>query len=139
LDPNENSFGQEKSGLPNRPVVQELVEDSNGKIDVRWYNAVIGQYHAKAIWIQTDEQTIISSGSGNYTDRTLDDYNLEANLRVIAPNDSELAVEMEEYFERLWDNEDAMYTVDLEEFQDEYTWWQRWIYTFQKAIKVTTY
>jgi hypothetical protein len=46
---------------------------------------------------------------------------------------------MEEYFERLWNNEDAMYTVDLEEFQDEYTWWQRWIYTFQKAIKVTTY
>ena len=139
LDPNENSFGQEKSGLPNRPVVQEMVEDTDGKMKVRWYNTVIGQYHTKAIWIQTNEHTIISSGSANYTERTLDDYNLEANLRVIAPNDSELATEMESYFERIWNNEDAMYTVDLEEFQDSYTWWQRWIYTLQKFMKVTTY
>ena len=139
LDPNENSFGQEKSGLPNRPVVQEMVEDSKGKINVRWYNTVIGQYHTKAIWIQSEDHTIISSGSGNYTERTLDDYNLENNLRVIAPNDSELVGEMEDYFERLWNNENAIYTVDLEEFQDKFTWWQRWIYTFQKSIKVTTY
>lgn len=139
LDPNENSFGREKSGLPNRPVVQEMVEDSKGQMEVRWYNTVIGQYHTKAIWIQTDEHTIISNGSGNYTERTLDNYNLESNLRVIAPNDSKLAVEMEDYFNRIWKNEDAMYTVDLEEFQSDFTWWQRWIYTFQKAIKVTTY
>lgn len=139
LDPNQNSFGQEKSGLPNRPVVQELVEDTKGKINVRWYNTVIGQYHTKAIWIQTDEHTIISNGSANYTERTLDNYNLENNLRVIAPNDSELAVEMEAYFDRLWNNKDAMYTLDMEEFQDEFTWWQRWIYSFQEAIKVTTY
>ena len=139
LDPNENSFGQEKSGLPNRPVVQEMVEDTKGKIKVRWYNTVIGQYHTKAIWIQTDDQTVISNGSANYTERTLDNYNLESNLRVVAPNKSELAVEMEDYFERLWNNEDAMYTVDLYEFQDDFTWWQRWIYTIQKAIKVTTY
>lgn len=139
LDPNQNSFGHEKSGLPNRPVVQELVEDTKGKINVRWYNTVIGQYHTKAIWIQTDEQTIISNGSANYTERTLDNYNLENNLRVIAPNDSELAVEMEVYFDRLWNNKDAMYTLDLEEFQDEFTWWQRWIYSFQESIKVTTF
>jgi len=139
LDPNENSFGQEKSGLPNRPVVYEMVEDTDGKMKVRWYNTVIGQYHTKAIWIQTNEHTIISSGSANYTERTLDDYNLEANLRVIAPNDSGLATEMESYFERIWNNEDAMYTVDLEEFQDNYTWWQRWIYTIQKFMKFTTY
>lgn len=139
LDPNENSFGQQKSGLPNRPVVQEMVEDTKGKINVRWYNTVIGQYHSKAIWIQTEDHTIISNGSGNYTERTLDNYNLEANLRVIAPNDSELAMEMESYFERLWNNEDAMYTVELEEFQDEFTVWQRGLYTIQKLFKVTTY
>jgi len=139
LDPNKNSFGQEKSGMPNRPVVQEMVEDSKGKINVRWYNTVVGQYHTKAIWIQSDKHTVISSGSGNYTERTLDNYNLESNLRVIAPNDSDLAIEMEDYFERIWSNEDAMYTVNLEKYQDDSTWWQRWIYTFQKAIKVTTY
>ena len=139
LDPNKNSFGQQKSGIPNRPVVQEMVEDTKGKLNVRWYNTVIGQYHTKAIWIQTQEHTIISSGSANYTERTLDDYNLESNLRVIAPNDSELVVDMETYFERIWNNEDAMYTMDMEKFQDDFTWWQRWIYTLQKAVKITTY
>lgn len=139
LDPNENSFGQEKSGLPNRPVVQEMVEDTEGKMNIRWYNTVIGQYHTKAIWIQSDEHTIISSGSANYTERTLDNYNLENNLRVIAPNDSKLVLQMEDYFERLWNNEDAMYTLDLEKYQDGFTWWQRWIYSLQKFFKVTTY
>jgi len=60
-------------------------------------------------------------------------------LKVIAPNDSELVTEMETYFERLWNNEDAMYTVELKEFQDSFTWWQRWIYTLQKVTKITTY
>lgn len=139
LDPNENSFGQEKSGLPNRPVVQELMEDTKGKMKIRWYNTVIGQYHTKAIWIQNNEHTIISSGSANYTERTLDNYNLESNLRVVAPNDSELVSEMKAYFERLWNNEDAMYTLDVEEYQDNFTWWQRWIYSIQKVLKITTY
>lgn len=139
LDPNENSFGQEKSGLPNRPVVQEMLEDTKGKMNIRWYNTVIGQYHTKAIWIQNDEHTIISSGSANYTERTLDDYNLENNLRVIAPNDSELVSAMEAYFERLWNNEDALYTLNVEEYQDGFTWWQRWIYSLQVFFKITTY
>ena len=139
LDPNENSFGKEKSGLPNRPVAQEMVEDTDGQLKIRWYNTVIGQYHTKAIWIQTKEHTIISNGSANYTERTLDNYNLENNLRVIAPNDSELAITMETYFERLWKNEDAMYTLELDKFQNNFTWWQRWIYTLQKFLKVTTY
>lgn len=139
LDPNENSFGQEKSGLPNRPVVNELLEDTNEKINIRWYNTVVGQYHTKVIWIQTAEQTIISNGSSNYTERTLEDYNLENNVRILAPNDSALALDMERYVERLWNNEDALYTLDVEEFQDNLSWWQRWIYTAQKVAKVTTY
>ena len=138
LDPNENSFGRQKSGLPNRPVVQEMVEDTEGKLEVRWYNTVVGQYHTKAIHIQTD-RSVISSGAANYTERTLDNYNLEANLRVVADSDSELAEEFSSYFERLWTNEDAAFTVDVEEYQDSFTWWQRWIYSFQKLIKVTTY
>lgn len=138
LDPNENSFGREKSGLPNRPVVQELLEDTDEKLEVRWFNTVVGQYHSKAIHIQTD-RSIISSGAANYTERTLDNYNLEANLRVIAENDSELAEDFSSYFDRLWSNEDAFYTVNVDEYQDSFTWWQRWIYAFQKLIKVTTY
>ncbi len=139
LDPNENSFGREKSGIPNRPVVQELLEDTEEKMNIRWYNTVIGQYHTKAIWIQTKEHTIISNGAANYTERALNDYNLESNIRVIAPNNSELAVEMENYFERLWNNEDALYTLEPSEYQDTFTWWQRWLVAFQSLVKVTTY
>jgi len=139
LDPNENSFGNEKSGLPNRPVVHEMVENSGGKIDVRWYNTLTGQYHTKLVVVQTKDETYISNGSANLTERTLDNYNLESNLRVIAQNDSALAGEIDTYFDRLWNNEDAMYTLDVEEYQDEYTFFQRGIYSLQKLFKLTSY
>lgn len=139
LDPNENSFGSEKSGLPNRPVVQKMIEDTDEKIKVRWYNTVVGQYHTKLVVVKTADETLISNGSANLTERTLADYNLEANLRVIAPNDSEFVTELDAYFERLWENEDALYTLDVEEYQDGFTFFQRGIYALQKLFKLTTY
>ncbi|MFC5604967.1 phospholipase D family protein [Sporosarcina koreensis] len=139
LDPNENSFGNEKSGLPNRPVLQKMMEETDGKLDVRWYNTVVGQYHTKLVVVQTKQETYITNGSANLTDRTLNNYNLEANLRVIAPNDSELSKEIDDYFNRLWTNEDALYTLDFEEFQDSFTFFQRGIYRLQELLKLTTY
>ena len=139
LDPNENSFGREKTGLPNRPVVQKMMDETDGKLDVRWYNTVVGQYHTKLVVVQTEHETYITNGSANLTDRTLNNYNLEANLRVIAPNDSELSNEIDDYFDRLWNNEDALYTLDFEEFQDSFTFFQRGIYRFQELFKLTTY
>ncbi|MCM3610254.1 phospholipase D family protein [Planococcus sp. MERTA32b] len=139
LDPNENAFGAEKTGLPNRPVVHEMLENSDGKIEVRWYNTVVGQFHTKSIMIQTAEESYISGGSTNFTERAFKNYNLENNLRIIAPNDSELVGEMDAYFERLWDNEDALYTLDADAYQDTFTFWQRGIYGFQRVFKLTTY
>ncbi|MCM3744255.1 phospholipase D family protein [Sporosarcina luteola] len=139
LDPNENSFGNEKSGLPNRPVVQKMMDETDGKLDVRWYNTVVGQYHTKLVVVQTKEETYITNGSANLTDRTLDNYNLEANLRVIALNDSELSKDIDDYFDRLWNNEDALYTLDFEEYQDDFTFFQRGIYRLQELLKLTTY
>ena len=136
LDPNENSFGNEKSGLPNRPIAQKMIETTDGKIKVRWYNTVIGQYHTKLVVIKLAQETIIYNGSANLTERTLADYNLEADLRVLAPNESELAEQLDQYFQRLWDNEDALYTLDVEEYQDSYTFLQRGVYWFQKLFKV---
>ncbi|MFC5589269.1 phospholipase D-like domain-containing protein [Sporosarcina soli] len=139
LDPNENSFGREKSGLPNRPVVQEMLEKTDGKINVKWYNTVIGQYHTKLVVVQTHDGTYISNGSANLTERTLDDYNLEANLRVIASNNSKLVKDIDAYFNRLLDNEDALYTLPVETYQDTFTSIQHGIYTLQKLLKLTTY
>lgn len=139
LDPNENSFGNEKSGLPNRPVLQKMMDETDGEIKARWYNTVVGQYHTKLVVIQTAEDLYITNGSANLTDRTLNNYNLEANLRIIAPNDSDLAKEIDSYFNRLWNNEDALYTLDFEEYQDRFTFFQRGIYRLQELLKVTTY
>ncbi|MBO1914309.1 hypothetical protein J4G37_57005, partial [Microvirga sp. 3-52] len=66
-------------------------------------------------------------------------YNLESNLRVIAPNDSELVQDIDTYFARLWKNEDALYTVDFETYQDDFTFLQRSIIWLQKLFKLTTY
>src|SRR5690606_38837942 len=137
LDPNENAFGTEKTGLPNRPDVHEMLEESDNKIDVRWYNAVVGQFHTKSIMITTAEARYISGGSTNYTERAFNNYNLENNIRIIAPNDSELAGDMDAYFYRLWNNEDALYTLDVDAYQDTFTFWQRGIYGFQKIFKLT--
>lgn len=139
LDPNQNAFGNEKTGLPNRPVVNEMLEESDDGMQVRWYNTVIGQFHTKTIMIETAEETIISAGAANYTERALDNYNLENNIRIIAPNDSELTGNMNAYFDRLWNNEDALYTLDTEEYQDGFSFLQRGIYGFQKLFKLTTY
>ena len=139
LDPNENSFGNKKTGLPNRPVVQEMLEKTEGEINIKWYNTVIGQYHTKLVAVQTAEDTYITNGSANLTERTLDDYNLEANLRVIAPNDSKLVEEIDAYFNRLLENEDALYTLDVETYQNQFTSIQRGIYSLQKLLKLTTY
>ena len=139
LDPNENAFGSEKTGLPNRPAVHEMLEDTEDKIEVRWYNAVVGQFHTKSILINTAEESYISGGSTNYTQRAFMNYNVESNIRIIAPNDSELVDDMETYFDRIWNNEDALYTLDVDAYQDTFTFWQRGIYGFQKIFKLTTY
>lgn len=139
LDANENAFGSEKTGLPNRPAVHEMLEDTDDKIEVRWYNAVVGQFHTKSIMINTEKESYISGGSTNYTERAFMNYNVESNIRIIAPNDSELVGDMEAYFERLWNNEDALYTLNVDAYQDTFTFWQRGIYGFQKIFKLTTY
>lgn len=139
LDPNENAFGTEKTGLPNRPAVHEMIEESDGNIEVRWYNTVVGQFHTKSILIKTAAESYVSGGSTNYTERAFKNYNLESNIRIIAPNGSELVEETEAYFDRIWNNEDALYTLDVEAYQDSFTFWQRGIYGFQKVFKLTTY
>lgn len=139
LDPNANSFGNEKSGLPNRPVAQKLIEDSDDGIEIRWYNTVVGQYHTKLVMIERDDSVYILNGSANLTERTLDNYNLENDLYVVAPIDSQLTDELNTYFERLWNNEDAMYTLDVEEYQDTLTRPQRMIYALQEWLKLTSY
>ncbi|SIT70252.1 phospholipase D family protein [Edaphobacillus lindanitolerans] len=139
LDPNENAFGNKKTGLPNKPVVDEMLEESNGKIQVKFYNTVIGQYHTKLVYVKTDDIAAISSGAANMTDRALEDYNLESNIRIEGEPDAPLFKEMDAYFNRLWTNEDALFTVAAEEKLDGLSQLQRVIYALQELLKLTTY
>ncbi|MCJ8009833.1 phospholipase D family protein [Lederbergia wuyishanensis] len=139
FDPNENAFGSKKSGLPNRPVAQELNEKSKGKIQIRWYNTGQEQYHPKLLYIKKPDNVTIIGGSTNFTQRNMDDYNLETDIKIEAKTDSRLAKEMDEYFSRQWNNKDGEFTLDLEKYQNPLTTMQRIVYLVQKLLYFTTY
>jgi HKD family nuclease len=139
LDPNQNAFGQEKIGLPNRPVAEELLEDTNQKIKVRWYNTTKEQYHPKMLFIKSKEESTIISGSANFTKRNLDDLNLENDLKIAAPADEPVMKEVESYFIKLWTNDGADYTLDFEKYRDDMPLIKRGIYAIQKFFRFTTF
>ncbi|UOK56452.1 phospholipase D-like domain-containing protein [Bacillus sp. OVS6] len=139
LDPNQNAFGQEKIGLPNRPVAEELLEDTNQKIEVRWYNTTKEQYHPKMLFIKSKEESTIISGSANFTKRNLDDLNLENDLKIAAPADEPVMKEVEGYFIKLWTNDGADYTLDFEKYRDDMPFIKRGIYAIQKFFRFTTF
>lgn len=139
LDPNENAFGNEKIGIPNRPVAALLQEQSEGRIQIRWYNTSNEQYHTKMTVITGPSQTVIHSGSANLTKRNLDDLNLESNLMIEAPADSELTAEVLQYFERLWTNQDGEYTLDYNAYRDKTVPIKKWLYRLQETLGFTTY
>lgn len=119
LDPNKDAFGMEKSGIPNRPAASKLVEDSKGKIKVRWYNTHGEQFHSKMTNILKEKESILIGGSANLTRRNIEDYNLETNLKLIMPKDELEAIKAQDYFQRIWKNEKAEYTLDYEAYADD--------------------
>jgi phosphatidylserine/phosphatidylglycerophosphate/cardiolipin synthase-like enzyme len=116
LDSNQNAFGRDKIGVPNQPVAKELLDASDNKINIRWYNGTDEQYHTKLLFIDKTNKIIVNNGSANFTERNLDDLNLETNLGIAVPGDSRVAQQLRQYFNRLWNNEGAPYTLDYEVF-----------------------
>lgn len=140
LDPNQNAFGRDKIGIPNRPVAMDLNRRSEGDITIRWYNTGQEQYHSKLLFIdKAAGNSIILGGSTNFTPRNLDDYNLENNLWVSVPQDQPLHAEMERYFSTLWNNEGAEYSLPLEEYQSGVTWIKYIVYRIQTRLGLTTF
>ncbi|WP_227521497.1 MULTISPECIES: phospholipase D-like domain-containing protein [Bacillus] len=139
LDPNENAFGQEKIGLPNRPVANELTENTSENLEVRWYNTLKEQYHPKTLFIKKQTKSVLISGSANYTKRNLDDLNLETNVKINAPNSSDIIMEVDDYFNRLWKNEETIFTLPYEEYADDRPLLMRTLYHLQKFFRFTTY
>lgn len=138
LDPNKDAFGYEKSGIPNRQVAAELLKKSDNKIKVRWYLTHGEQYHAKMIAIHKKEQVVIIGGSANYTRRNIDNYNLEANLMVTVKKNDPLAKDGKAYFDKIWKNQEAIYTADFSEYKED-SLWKVLVYRLQEKTGLSTF
>ncbi|MGE6205074.1 phospholipase D family protein [Guptibacillus hwajinpoensis] len=139
LDPNQNAFGQQKIGLPNLPVTAELEKQGSENLTIRWYDTNKEQFHTKLLYIKGTKESTIIGGSGNYTSRNLDDYNMETNIHFKAPNDTKVVQDVDRYFERIWSNEDGTYTADYEKYQNSLSPYKYVMYILQKLFQVTTY
>ncbi|MEK4003980.1 phospholipase D family protein [Paenibacillus sp. FSL H3-0333] len=140
LDPNQNAFGRDKIGIPNRPVAMDLDRRSQGNILIRWYNTGEEQYHSKLMFIaKASGDSTLLGGSTNFTARNLDDYNLENDLYVSVPREQPLYAEVEGYFNRLWNNEGAQYSLPLTEYQSDVTWLKYILYRIQTRLGFTTF
>lgn len=119
-DPNKDAFGIEKNGNPNRPALCSFAK-KYPSLQVRWYNTNGEQYHGKTACFSytSKNETHIMLGSANFTRRNLEGYNLETDAELIMPNTAPQAVEINTYFDRLWNNQDGMYTLPLEDYYTE--------------------
>jgi HKD family nuclease len=97
------------------------------------------QYHPKMIFIKKEDTSVIIGGSANFTRRNLYDLNLETDLKISAVNNEQIIKDMEDYFTRLWNNEDAIYTLPLKMYEDEMTPVKKVLYRLQKTFRLTTY
>ena len=140
LDPNKDAFGIQKDGVPNRPVAYELIEQSKGNLDVRWYRTHGEQFHTKLLMVQHGDRVFATLGSANFTRRNLDDYNLEANVALSMQDDTPLAGELTAYFERLWrgDAINPEYTAPFGAYRDDSTA-RYWRYRLMEATGLSSF
>lgn len=141
LDPNRDAFGRQKDGVPNRPVANELVTESDEGVAVRWYRTHGEQFHTKLALITHGERLIASLGSANFTRRNISNYNLEANVALEMRADAPLAIEMTAYFDRLWNNDGEVgieYTAPFGAYRDEDRS-RYWRYRLMEATGLSTF
>ncbi len=110
LDYNKDAFGLTKVGIPNRPVANKI--KNNSDIEIRWYNTHGEQFHSKLSIFERDAQVILIGGSCNLTRRNLRDFNFETDLKVMMSSEHEESRKVLDYFNRIWNNEDAEYTLE---------------------------
>ena len=141
LDPNKDAFGRSKDGIPNRSVATELAGASDGAIKVRWFRTHGEQFHTKYVSMRTQDEFWFTLGSANLTRRNLENYNLEANVGVSVPPTSELAANINAWYEMLWTNHgppDLEYTSEFGAYADP-SQGTYWLYRFMEATGLSTF
>ena len=80
LDPNKDSFGMRKIGIPNQPVAHDLNEVG---VPIRWADTHSKQCHRKLMMYRDPAGPAqLLLGSVNFTRRNLNDFNLETDVLV---------------------------------------------------------
>jgi hypothetical protein len=117
LDPNHHAFGVSGSGIPNRQAANDLV---TAGIQLRWSDTHGEQAHSKVVLRHASERPAhLLLGSANFTRRSLNDLNFEANLEWVAASDDPIIKAARAAFERHWRNtDDEHYSTSPEAYLD---------------------
>ena len=109
-----------KKGVPNRPVAVELVEAG---VELRWCATQGEQCHAKLFYRKHSSGEDLLLGSGNYTRRNLEDFNLETNVWLRSAQSHSAIDAAASYFDQQWLNEnERTYSVGYEQYANESLW-----------------
>jgi hypothetical protein len=135
LDPNKDFYGRTGDGVPNRSVAAELVRESGGQIECRWYRTHGEQFHTKLAMVRRADVLWAMLGSADFTRHHLDNFNLDADVALEADLDTPLAQELVNYFETLWQNDPVAlreYTTDFQTYEDQ-SFARYWRYRVMEA------
>lgn len=137
LDANKEAFGREKNGIPNRPVAYEL---NSAGVPVRWCNSMGEQCHTKMLRVQDKSgNSVLVTGSANFTRRNLDDFNLETDIVVSGNHNDDVFVAAREYFDDEWNNTaERTYSLSYERYEDS-SLWKRQLYRFMEWSGISTF
>ncbi len=139
LDANNEAFGHQKSGIPNRQVAMELVRAG---VPVRWCNTLGEQCHSKLLLLgKQNGATELLLGSANFTRRNLDDLNLEADVWVSVADQSQVATRARDFFDQQWQQgsgDDPVMSLPYEDWADE-SRLRYWRYRIMEATGLSTF
>ncbi|MBU2954227.1 phospholipase D family protein [Marinobacter sp. F3R08] len=139
LDANNEAFGHQKSGIPNRQVAMELVRAG---IPVRWCNTRGEQCHSKLLMLAKENgATELLLGSANFTRRNLDNLNLEANVWVSTADQSPVATKAHRFFDEQWQKgpgDNPVMSLPYEHWADE-SRLRYWRYRLMEATGLSTF
>lgn len=110
------------SGLPNKAAAGELMKYArkhNYKIEIRFYNKGEEMYHVKMLSIMKKDYMVTYGGSTNFTRRNMRNYNLENELKITSAYDQNISKSILNYYDRLWTNKDAEFTLPYEKNKNE--------------------
>ena len=138
LDGNIEAFGRNKSGIPNRVVAWELTKKGDGNIEVRWYKTSGEQFHSKFIIGNKGDEMVVIGGSANFTKRNIQGYNMETDLMLEAPRENEISLKLNNYFDDMWGNISAEYTLSYDEKAEE-SYLKYFLYRFQEFTGWSTF